>query len=189
MKGGSSPLISASALGQAGYIGGFCGPAPSLRAVFPDVPASGATCASAGVLGPVVGMFGALQAQLALRVLLDADPPVLGRMVTADLATLRFGEFSFLGTPEPAASLPFLATSMLQTNDVIVELRPSEEAPDPIVAHAQRLGGDDLATFVPEAGQRVVLCCQSGLRAWRAAVDLQARGFDNLALLAAKACT
>jgi rhodanese-related sulfurtransferase len=30
----------------------------------------------------------------------------------------------------------------------------------------------------------VVLCCRSGVRAWRAARALQRHGYDNLALLA-----
>ncbi|MEO1948517.1 HesA/MoeB/ThiF family protein [Thioclava sp.] len=170
-----TPLISASVLGQTGYVGGFCAWAPSLRAVFPDLPASGASCATAGVLGPVVGVIGALQAQIALRVLLGADPPALGRMLTADLAELRFGAFSFLGTPEPERPLPFVSVEMLSEGDLVVDLRGEDEAPKPICAAAVRLSGSELAALEPASGQRVVLCCASGLRAWQAARNLQIR--------------
>ncbi|OWY13421.1 thiamine biosynthesis protein ThiF [Thioclava sp. JM3] len=182
-----TPLISASVLGQTGYVGGFCGEAPSLRAVFPDLPASGASCATAGVLGPVVGVIGSLQAQIALRVLLGADPPALGRMLTADLAELCFGGFSFLGTPEPERPLRFVSADMLCEGDLVVDLRGEDEARSPISAGAVRLPGSELTALEPTSGQRVVLCCASGLRAWRAARVLQERGFEALALLAAKA--
>ncbi len=182
------PLISASVLGQSGYVGGFCGPAPSLRAVFPELPISGATCATAGVLGPVVGVVGALQAQMALRIVLASKPSPLGRMVTLDLANLRFGGFSFLGNPEPKSIFPFLAKNMLQTSDLVVELRDRSEASQPIVPTATRMGKEEVIALSPEPGQRVVLCCGSGLRAWQAASALHAHGYENLALLAAKAC-
>jgi molybdopterin/thiamine biosynthesis adenylyltransferase len=61
-----TPLIIASALGLQGYVAGFCGTAPSFRAIFPELPASAPTCATAGILGPVVATMGTLQAQMAL---------------------------------------------------------------------------------------------------------------------------
>lgn len=182
-----TPLISASVLGQTGYVGGFCAGAPSLRAVFPELPQSGATCATAGVLGPVVGVIGALQAQIALRVLLGASPGALGCMITADLAELRFGSFSFLGSAEPDQAIPFVSAGALQADDLIIELRDTQEAPAPIHPRAVRQSTADLAALTPRPDQRVVLCCQTGLRAWRVANDLRARGFVRLALLAAKA--
>ena len=181
-----TPLVSASVLGQTGYVGGFCGGAPSLRAVFPELPATGATCATAGVLGPVVGVIGTLQAQIALKIILGAQP-ALGQMITADLSALRFGGFSFLGSPEPDNALPFIAQSMLHHSDLIVELRDQHEAPDKISPQAERLSEDELRVRVPVPGQRLVLCCQSGLRAWRAAKGVQAQDEANLALLAARA--
>ena len=188
-RAAGTALISASVLGQTGYVGGFCGGAPSLRAVFPDLPMSGASCATAGVSGPVVGVIGALQAQIALRVLLPVAPSPLGKMITADLAVLRFGEFSFLGAPEPERAFAFIAANMLQATDLIVELRGRDEAPRKVANRAVRLIEHELKSLAPEPGQRVVLCCLTGLRAWRAANDLRARGIKNLALLAVAACT
>lgn len=182
------PLISASVLGQAGYVGGYCGSAPSLRAVFPDPPSIGATCATAGVLGPVVGVIGALQAQMALRTILSSDPSPLGRVVSIDLANLQFGGFEFLGAPEPKYACPFLSKDMLRADDLIIELRDRSEADQPITSTAKRMTMEGVSTLAPQMGRRIVLCCSSGLRAWRAASALQERGFGNLALLAAKAC-
>ncbi|WP_156958617.1 rhodanese-like domain-containing protein [Labrenzia sp. DG1229] len=136
----------------------------------------------------MVGVIGALQAQIALRIFLGAQP-ALGQMITADLSELRFGGFNFLGSPEPDNAIPFIAKSMLQDSDLIVELRGQHEAPEKICPQAERLSDDELHARAPVPGQRVVLCCQSGLRAWRAAKSLQAQGQANLALLATKAST
>lgn len=183
------PLVSASALGQSGYVGGFCGPqAPSLRAVFSDLPERGATCASAGILGPVVGMIGALQAQIALQVLLQRDPSPMGRMVTLDLKTLQFGGFSFHEAPEPEMVVSFLSRTALRPDDQVIELRDSAEAPEPVSDSAERLHVKTIGASQPDDTRRVVLCCNTGLRAWRAANALRGEGYNNLALLAAKAC-
>lgn len=180
------PLIAASVLGRQGYVGGFCGAGPSLRALFPDLPRQAPSCATAGVMGPAVAVMGALQAQMALSVLLGLQPSPIGQAMTVDLAGWRFGSFRFDSAPEPdGPALPFVAKADLRDADCVVELRPESEAPCKVTAGALRLAPEAMAAWQPPAGQRVVLCCRSGLRAWRAAVELAGRGHRDLALLAA----
>ncbi len=184
----SKPLISASVLGLSGYVGAFCGGAPSYRAVFPEMPRQAGSCATAGVLGTAVGVMGTLQAQMVLSVLLRLDPSALGQLITVDFRTLRFGGFSFAAAPEPSgAVVPFIAVDQVDTADVVIDLRSLAEAPISPIPSALRI---DVAGVEGEAGTalpaapRIVLCCRTGIRAWRAARALQKRGHTNLALIA-----
>ncbi len=166
------PLISASALGLAGYVGGFCAGAPSLRALFPDLPDRAQSCATAGVLGPVVGTIGAMQAQMALSVLLNLKPSPLGQLVRFDAATFRSSSFRFDAAPEPEnAPYTFIASSQINDTDYVVELRGDIEAPTPVTPNALRANAKEFGQNepLPQQGQRAVMCCKSGLRAWTAA--------------------
>lgn len=174
------PLISASIIGRAGYAGGFCGAAPSYRAVFPDLPAQVDSCAGAGVLGPAVAALGAVQAQMALSVLIGLEPSPLGRIVTLDMANWRFGGFGFDDATE-APGFGFVAAAQIAATDTVIDLRPAGTV-QPIPG-AQMVAPGDLADWPIPAG-RVVLCCSTGLRAWRGAQVLAARGATVLALLA-----
>lgn len=168
-----TPLISGSVLGLGGYAGGFCGDAPSLRAVFPDAPDSGASCATAGVLGPVVGLIGAMQAQMALNVILGLDPSPLGQVVQFDAQTMRSTTFRFDEAPEPGSHFRFAHPLELGEADTIVELRDETEAPEPAHADALRIAPDALPAQLPKGKNRIALCCATGLRAWRAAEKIQ----------------
>lgn len=179
------PLISGSVLGRQGYAGGFCGDGPSLRAIFPDLPARAQNCATAGVMGPAVALLGALQAQMALSALLGFSPSPIGQMVTVDLATWRFSSFRFDDAPEPdGPALPFISRGGLRPSDCVIELRPESEAPSPVTPSALRIAPDAITAWQPPTGQRLVFCCRSGLRAWQSARSMAARGHTDLALLA-----
>ncbi|MBT8155172.1 HesA/MoeB/ThiF family protein [Epibacterium ulvae] len=179
------PLISASVVGMDGYVGGFCGDAPSLRALFPDLPRAAGTCATLGVLGPVVGVIATLQAQMAIAVLTGHQPSPLGQLVTFDARDFRFGGFRFDTAPEPSHRPAFVAAADITTDDLVVDLRAPEEGPLPH-PNAQRMSVAAIAQTPPAAApnQRILLCCRSGLRAWAAAEHLALHHTGPIAMIA-----
>lgn len=179
------PLISASALGLKGYVGGFCGTAPSYRALFPEVPSQTGNCNTLGVMGPVVATMGTIEAQMALSVLLALSPSPLGYLMAIDFATWHTSEFRFDRAPEPDAFAPFIGVADLQPNDCVVDLRSMEEAPQSVIRDALRILPDEIAAWTAPENRRLVMVCASGLRAMRAASALGARGYTTLAVLAA----
>jgi len=181
------PLVSASVLGLSGYVGAFCGGAPSYRAVFPELPRAAGSCAEAGVLGTAVGVIGALEAHLTLALLLGWEPTVLGRLISLDLRTLHLAGFSFAGAQEAEeGALAFIAPSDVSQADIVIDLRSTSEAPVSPFPGALRIGIEALERepqrFPSES--RLVFCCRSGVRAWRAARALQKQGHKNVALVA-----
>ncbi len=180
-------LVSASVLGLSGYVGVFCAGAPSYRAVFPELPRAAGSCAHSGVLGTAVGVMGTLQAHLTLALLLRLEPSPLGRLLSVDFNSLRVGGFCFSGATEPYGTpLRFIAPRQVAADDVVIDLRSVSEAARPAFPGALRLELESLEHAAPQVppAARVVLCCRSGVRAWRAARALQKHGHANVALVA-----
>jgi molybdopterin-synthase adenylyltransferase len=80
-----TPVVQAGAVRWVGWtLGALAGQSACLRCVFEDVPhGQQDTCAEAGVLGPAVGVVGALQAAIALR-LLCGDNSAAGELWSYD---------------------------------------------------------------------------------------------------------
>ncbi len=92
------PLVSGAAVGTEGQLTVLCGPcddpataAPCYRCLFPTPapPAHCARCADAGVLGPVPGLIGTLQAVEAIKLLTRSGEPLRGRMLLYDALSAR----------------------------------------------------------------------------------------------------
>ena len=135
------PLVSASVLGLAGYVGVFCGGAPSYRAVFPDMPRQAGSCAASGVLGTAVGVIGTLQAHLALALLLELQPPVaraadVGGFPHAARGRLRFRRARL---NRPVRTRLHRAGAKCSAQDVVIDLRQLAEAPRSPFAGALRV--------------------------------------------------
>ena len=59
------------------------------RCAFPTEPAAAPSCAEAGVLGPVAGIVGSIQALEALKLLSGVGEPLVDKIVQIDGRTLE----------------------------------------------------------------------------------------------------
>jgi hypothetical protein len=180
----NTPLISASVVGLSGYCGGFCGGAPSLRAVFPGLPERAGSCATDGVLGPSVGVVGSLQAQMAMAVLTGMTPSPLGQLITFEAAGHRFGGFRFDAAAEPQGGFAFIAPAQTRPDDWLVDLRAADEAGPPLAQANRRTVQDFETPETPPDAPRAVLACRTGLRSWQAARRLRSYWDGKIALIA-----
>lgn len=77
-------------------------PYPTLRCVFPEAPPAGtvANCEEAGVLGPVAGVLGALQATETVKEIIGLGQSLAGRLLIYDAAASRFENLTVHWDPE-----------------------------------------------------------------------------------------
>lgn len=92
------PLISGAAIGLSGQISVFDfrqSDSPCFACLYPDGQDEQLSCATAGVLGPVVGMIGTVQATETLKILAGFGQPLVGRLLTLDALDLNWQRFNF----------------------------------------------------------------------------------------------
>ena len=90
--------VSAAALRTAGQLMAFDpqdGQSPCYRCLWPELPEQdGDACAEAGVLGPVVGLLGVLQALEAVKWLTGHAPSALGAVLSFEGLSLELSRFT-----------------------------------------------------------------------------------------------
>lgn len=100
-----TPLVIGAAIrmeGQALVVDPRQPQAPCYRCLYRDASEVGETCTQSGVLAPIVGVVGSLQALEAIKLLCGVGEPLLGRLLLIDAAAMEFTEVrvpKFAGCP------------------------------------------------------------------------------------------
>jgi len=177
-----------------------------LRCIWPEATRDGTVgnCAEAGVLGPVPGVLGSLQALEALKLLLDLPGQLRGAMVLLDLLSLEQRKLSTQRRADcvHGAALPVRELSVreghaadlelsvaaltpnLRADYVVVDVRePQEILSSPLSPHASlqiplpALLSDHSAL---DKSHRYLFICARGTRSRAAAEHLREHGFTQV---------
>lgn len=90
------PWVSAAAVRTQGQLSLFDprqSESPCYRCLHPNPPKIADDCATNGVLGPLVGVFGSLQAAEAIKFIIGLGVPLIGQLLTADLQDMDWHSF------------------------------------------------------------------------------------------------
>jgi molybdopterin/thiamine biosynthesis adenylyltransferase/rhodanese-related sulfurtransferase len=170
---------------------------PCLRCLWPEAPAPDCigSCAEVGVLGSVAGVMGALQANEALRILIDLDATLFGEILIFDLRTLNARR---LRVPRQT-SCPACGdqpTIRIHMKDQPLEVEPTDElseyrlvdirettemAVQPLAGAVEMPMSSFDPAKVPEGP--VLLVCQHGVRSLRLTKRLRELGIERVSSL------
>ena len=175
---------------------------PCLRCVWPREPSEAPTCNEAGVLGPVPGVFGSLQAMEALKQLLSLPGQLRGELLMLDLLSYRstkitaarLADCEVCSHPADAIELPRpdeLETALdldlsgvdpdARDDYVVIDIREADEvSARPLTSLPHRhiaMSSFPLEDPPIETDRQYLLCCASGNRSRTLAVELRRRGF------------
>ncbi len=96
------PLVSGAAIRTDGQVSVFRNDrddCPCYRCLFKENTGDGETCAMTGVLGPVVGMIGTVQAMETIKVLLDIGIDLSGRLLLLDGLSMEWSDIQLKKDP------------------------------------------------------------------------------------------
>jgi len=96
------PLVSGAAIRSEGQVAVFSGRpgGPCYQCLYPGEGAAEESCAMEGVLAPVVGVIGSIQATEAVKVLAGYGTPLFGRLLLLDALTMTWRELRIPADPD-----------------------------------------------------------------------------------------
>jgi adenylyltransferase/sulfurtransferase len=156
----------------------------------PDAGREAPTCAQVGVLGALCLQVGALLATEAIKLVTGVGEPLLGRVLVIDALRGRTDEVPLrpavaqpASPPTRPASIPQLspdeALAAQRAGAVLLDVREPFETARGVIPGSMLLPlGDVLADPRRVGASPVVVVCQVGMRAQRAAAALRGAGIE-----------
>jgi molybdopterin-synthase adenylyltransferase len=98
-----TPLISGAAIRLEGQVAVFRADrldAPCYRCLYKDMDELGESCSQTGVLAPLVGIIGSIQATETIKVLLDIGETLTGRLLILDALTMEWRSIKLRKDPD-----------------------------------------------------------------------------------------
>jgi molybdopterin-synthase adenylyltransferase len=103
------PLVSGAAIRLEGQVTAFSGQpgGPCYQCLYPRNGGIDETCSTNGVLAPVVGIIGSIQATEAIKILSGLGEPLFGRLLLLDAALMQWRSLRLPSDPScPVCSMP-----------------------------------------------------------------------------------
>ena len=99
--GARRPLVSGAAIRMEGQVATFSGQpgGPCYQCLYPREGGLDETCSANGVLAPVVGIIGSIQATEAIKVLAGLGEPLYGRLLLLDAAAMEWRSLRLSADP------------------------------------------------------------------------------------------
>jgi len=88
-----TPLVSGAAIrmeGQISVFRGYLPDSPCYRCLYPSDDDLNETCSQTGILAPIVGIIGSLQALEAMKVIMDVGETLTGELLLIDALNMEF---------------------------------------------------------------------------------------------------
>jgi len=108
-----TPLISGAAIRLEGQVAVFCpgrADSPCYRCLYKDMDELGESCSQTGVLAPLVGIIGSIQATETIKVLLDIGETLTGRLLVLDALSMEWRSIKLRKDPD----CPVCGTSIIR---------------------------------------------------------------------------
>jgi len=95
------PLVSGAAIRMEGQVATFSGQpgGPCYQCLYPRNGDTDETCSANGILAPVVGIIGSIQATEAIKVLTGLGEPLFGRLLLLDAALMEWRSLRLTADP------------------------------------------------------------------------------------------
>jgi adenylyltransferase/sulfurtransferase len=100
--GSGTPLVSGAAIRMEGQVSVFSGQPgdPCYRCIYSDQGVEEETCSETGILAPVAGIIGSVQATEAIKVLAGVGEPLFGRLLLLDALRMEWRTLKLKPDPD-----------------------------------------------------------------------------------------